>query len=362
MKKIIIESHIPFIPDELTEVAEVIRLNPEEFTPENIAVADALMVRTRTRCDSRLLENSNVKCIATATIGTDHIDLSWCAANGITTISAPGCNAPAVAQYVWGSVLALRDNPEGLTVGIVGLGNVGSIVADRARSLGAKILACDPLRAETDGGWDAENPRMKGSQPFVSLDEIAEKADIVTFHTPHTVAPAPFPTHHLASDSFFNSLRRKPIVINAARGPVVDTEAFIHAIEDGAVSAAVVDCWEGEPDIDRRLLELATFATPHIAGYSLQGKQRATAMALQGILDSDSMGWTDEEKERIERLKAHLTRPPMNPAAPLTADILRASYEAAADTEALRSGFTPARFEALRNSYPLRSEPNFSSI
>lgn len=360
MKKIIIESHIPFVPDELSEVADVIRLQPENFTPENIAGADALMVRTRTRCDSSLLEGSGVRCVATATIGTDHIDIPWCAANGIETISAPGCNAPAVAQYVWGSVLALRDNPEGLIVGIVGLGNVGSIVADRARQLGVDILACDPLRADADGGWNHINPRMKGNEPFVSLEEIAEKADVITFHTPHTLAPAPYPTHHIASDSFFNQLKRNPIVINAARGPVVDTAAFIRAIESGTVSAAVVDCWEGEPDINRRLLELATFATPHIAGYSIEGKQRATAMALQGILDSAAMGWSDNERLKITQLKKHLALPPLNPDIRFNANLLRASYSPLADTKALRSDFTPARFETLRNRYPLRHEPGLT--
>lgn len=229
--KIIIESHIPFIPEGfLAGAAQVLRLSPGEITPETVRDACAVLVRTRTRCNAALLGGSQVRLVATATIGTDHIDLPWCADNGIRVVSAPGCNAPAVAQYVWASIFTLLpEDWQRITLGIVGLGHVGSIIADWGRRLGVDIMACDPPRRIADGGWNPQNPAMAGNEPFVSLEEIAARADVVTFHTPHTLS-GDFPTHHMAGSSFFNDLSRCRVVINAARGPVVDTEAILNAL------------------------------------------------------------------------------------------------------------------------------------
>ncbi len=198
MPKIVIESHIPYVGNAFAGVADTTFLPPEGITPEAVRDADALIVRTRTRCDAALLDGSRVRFVATATIGTDHIDLGYCRDNGIEVVSAPGCNAPAVAQYVWASVFTLRrDDWQGLTLGIVGLGHVGSIVADWARRLGVKVLACDPPRQRRDGGWNPAEPFASGSEPFVTLSDIAEKCDIITIHTPHTKTGRDA-THHLA--------------------------------------------------------------------------------------------------------------------------------------------------------------------
>ncbi|MDE6802588.1 MAG: 4-phosphoerythronate dehydrogenase, partial [Muribaculaceae bacterium] len=271
--RVIADANIPFLPKLLGDSVKLVRLPPAEITPEAVRDADALITRTRTRCDAHLLDNSRCQFIATATIGTDHIDYPYCHEHDIAVASAPGCNAPAVAQYVLSSVLRLTGdrNPAELTLGIVGVGHVGSIVERWGRALGFNLLLCDPPRAESEG-----------SDKFATLDEIARRADIVTFHTPHTL-DGPHATHHLADKRFFEAIERRPIIINSARGPIVDTPALIEAINAGKTGPVVIDCWEGEPDINLRLLEKATFATPHIAGYSAEGKARASLMAARAI-------------------------------------------------------------------------------
>lgn len=331
--RIIVERNIPFIDGVLDDIADVSYLPASEITPEAMALADALITRTRTRCDSRLLHGSRCSFIATATIGTDHIDLPYCASRGITVANAPGCNAPAVAQWVLSSALRLIEgNPAAKTIGIVGVGHVGSIVDRWARGLRFKTLLCDPPRADREG-----------PDNFVSIDEIAEKADIITFHTPLTAA-GPYPTIHLGDERLFSRCLRRPIVMNAARGPVTDTAALIEALDSRLISAAAIDCWEGEPAISAQLLRLASIATPHIAGYSREGKIRATQMALDALTTHF----------RLPRLMAAAPAAPA-PKTTVTATRLLDSYDPLDDTEALRGN--PRGFESLRNNYPLRPEP-----
>lgn len=347
--KIIVESHIPFVGDLLDPLGEVAILSPEEIDATSVADADALIVRTRTRCNAAMLDGSRVRFVATATIGTDHIDLPWCAAHGIKVVNVPGCNAPAVAQYVWASVFRLLGgNATGKTIGVVGLGHVGSLVAEWGARLGAHVLACDPPRAEVQSGWNPASPFCEGTEPFVPLERIADEADIVTFHTPLTRSGS-HPTFHIADGDFFGSLRRSPIVINAARGPVVDTSALIAALREGKVSHAVVDCWEGEPHIDPDLLAMADIATPHIAGYSVEGKQRATAACIAEL-------YRFVGKE--DMIPAGLPVPAPSLSEKLTGDDFARhiieSYNPSADTSDLK--LNPDRFENLRNFYSLRHE------
>lgn len=344
MKKIIIESHIPFVTDQFDGIAEVVRLAPEDITPAAVADADAMIVRTRTRCDASLLEGSKVGFIATATIGTDHIDLDYGRRKGIRVVSAPGCNAPAVAQYVWASVLRLRPDISGMVMGIVGLGHVGAIVADWGRQLGVKILACDPPRERRQKGWNILEPLSEGEEPFVTLGEICSEADVITFHTPHTT-DGEDATHHMADDRFFASLRRRPIIINAARGPIVDTKAILRASDASRIAGMVIDCWEGEPAIDGRLLACSDVATPHIAGYSLEGKRRATDMAVAAALRFFGAD-TPDGSRNVD----------MGNVVTVTPELILGSYDPMADTAELRREFTPKRFEQLRNGYNLRHE------
>lgn len=329
---VIIEGNIPFVPKQLADHFRVTTLPPEDFTPEAVAEADALVVRTRTRIGPELLEGSRVRFVATTTIGMDHIDLPWCGSRGIAVANAPGCNAPAVAQYVLASILELGFTPgPGLTLGIVGVGHVGRIVEQWARPLGFRILLCDPPRA-----------RREGSASFVDLDEIARQADVITFHTPLT-AIGPDATHHLIGSRFLAACSRKPVIINAARGPIAGTGALCQAVDSGVVSRPVIDCWEGEPAISPELLARAAIATPHIAGYSLEGKMRATRMALDSLC-------------------AFFGIPPLPPsaadlsiAAAPTAAAISSSYSPMADSNSLRAN--PAHFETLRNNYSYRPEP-----
>jgi len=348
--KLIVESHIPYIGDSFSGFADTLFLAPEDITPAAVADADALIVRTRTRCDAALLEGSKVRFVATATIGTDHIDLEYCRRKGIEVVSAPGCNAPAVAQYVWASILRVcPDDWHSLTLGIVGLGHVGAIVADWARRLGVSVLACDPPRRDMQGGWNAEHPLQPGTEPFVALDEIAAQADIVTFHVPHT-KNGPYATHHMADEAFFSSLKRAPLLINAARGPIVSTDAILKAATAKKVRGCVIDCWEGEPALNGELLRLADVATPHIAGYSIEGKKRATAAVVAATLRY--FGHEADFKMDV---------PPVEPTAlDVTPAAILAGYNPMADTASLKSSFTPARFEQLRNTYPLRHELGFA--
>lgn len=310
---VIIESHIPFIQGKLEALGHrVTYLPPEGFTPEAVKNADALIIRTRTRCDAALLANSSVSHIATATIGTDHIDLDYCRSRGIRVNNAPGCNAPAVAQYVLSTISAVY--PQARTIGIVGVGHVGSIVDRWSRANGFRTLLNDPpLGLNTP------------------LELLAAEADVITFHTPLDSS-----TRHIVNADFLAKCRRKPLIINAARGAIVDTPALIEALREQRVSAAI-DCWEGEPQISRELLSYCSVATPHIAGYSLQGKQRATAMALRAI------------DPRID-----IELPPV--AKQPTFSAIAESYNPMADTAALLAD--PTKFEALRNNYAYRSEPD----
>lgn len=339
-RKVIIDKYIPFDGDPFGGIARTERLAPDEFTPDAVADADALIVRTRTKCGPALLGGSRVSMVATATIGTDHLDFPWLASRGIRAVSAPGCNAPAVAQYVLASIFSLGLGQPGMRLGVVGLGHVGSIVASWARNFGMEVLACDPPRELRDHGWNPSAPFEMGDTPFVSLEEIGRKADVVTFHTPLTRA-GEHPTYHLL-DRDFIGIAPKALVINAARGAVADTRDLTDALRRGRVAKAAIDCWEGEPAISTDLLRLAEISTPHIAGYSIEGKKRATAVTFNAVLAHFG------SDRRIDPAVA------MTPPASVTLDALMGSYNPLADSLPLKSA--PADFERLRDTYSLRHE------
>lgn len=268
---IVADADIPFLRGRLEPYATMRYLGQDEFTKSNIADADAMIIRTRTRCNDALLRGTSVKAIATATIGMDQFNIPECEALGIAVCNAPGCNAPGVAQYVWASLLRIIPDPKGMRLAVVGCGNVGKIVKEWGEMLGAEVKVSDPP-LEKQGA-------IKG----YPLEELMQWADAITFHTPYTTS-APHPTHHLLNEQNASLLRREAVVINAARGPVTSTKALKQVIREKNIKA-IIDCWEGEPTIDKELLELAHTATYHIAGYSLEGKQRATRMAVKAICD-----------------------------------------------------------------------------
>lgn len=273
--KIIADNTVPYLKGILEPVADIRYLNAGEFTPETVKEADALIIRSIDKCTRQLLEGSRVKLITTATIGFDHIDTNYCQQAGITWKNAPGCNAASVGQYVLASLLTLslqkREPLKGKTIGIVGVGHVGRIVEHLCLAMGMNVLRNDPPRAEKEG-----------EAGFVSLETIAQEADIITLHVPLT-REGKHPTWHLANASFFNQLKKSPWLINSCRGAVHDTEALLAAKKEGKISEMIIDCWENEPHISRELLQEAAIATPHIAGFSADGKANGTRACLMNI-------------------------------------------------------------------------------
>lgn len=336
--KVVIDDKIPFIREAASRLFDrTVYLPGAGFTPENIAGADALIVRTRTHCNARLLGESSVKFIATATIGYDHIDTDWLRQAGIGWTNCPGCNASSVAQYVRNCLFLLhRDGLfrlDGATVGIVGAGHVGSAVQAALAPLGCRILLNDPPRQHKEGGT------------FVSIEEIAAQCDVITFHTPLTF-DGPYPTCHLADTGFFDLLKRQPVIINAARGGVVDEEALLKALHDGKVGEAIIDTWEKEPEISRDLLQKAYISTPHIAGYSADGKANATRMSLEAVCRHFCL------PPRFTIAPPPLPRS-LRPEGSTEQQALQL-YDPRRDSDALKQH--PEKFESLRGNYPLRRE------
>ena len=337
--KIIVDNKIPYIKEAVEKIADkVIYVPGKDFTPELVRDADALIIRTRTHCNRELLEGSQVKFIATATIGFDHIDTAFCKQSGIEWTNAPGCNSASVAQYIQSALLIAQScrhkKLSDLTIGIVGVGNVGSKVAKVAQDFGMRVLLNDLPREEKEK-----------STSFVSLQKIAEESDIITFHVP-LYKEGKYKTFHLADDTFFRSLKRKPVIINTSRGEVIETDALLKALKDHSILDAIIDVWEHEPEINRELLDKVLIGTPHIAGYSADGKANATKMSLDSIC-------------RFFNLEADYK---ITPPAPVTPNIYAKTHEDAIlqiynpieDSQRLKN--QPEQFETLRGDYPLRRE------
>lgn len=329
--RIIADENIPFLEGRLEPFAEMTYTDQFGFTPELVRDADALLIRTRTRCDASLLEGSRVRLIATATIGTDQIDIPWCSSHGITVRNAPGCNAPGVAQYVWSTLLRCGFNPATSTLGVVGKGNVGRIVTEWGRRFGAKVIVCDPFRKE-EGMTDEE---------YLPLKVLLSRCDAVTLHTPLT-RNGQHPTLGLVGPEELRCLRDGALLVNAARGGVVREEALKEELKRGRLRA-VIDTWEREPEIDRELLSLVECGTFHIAGYSRQGKQRATRMVLEAV--ADHFGITPS----LDGLEGEYHEPEgLSPLA------VTHSYDPMEDFLPLRDN--PELFDRLRHDYNFRGE------
>ncbi|MDH6355179.1 erythronate-4-phosphate dehydrogenase [Dysgonomonas sp. PH5-45] len=343
--KILADANIPFLKGAAEHYGDVTYLAGNEFTPQIIKDADTLIVRTLTRFGEENLKDSAVKLICTTSIGFDHIDTRYCEQNGIRWTNAPGCNSGSVQQYIVSALIHMAQTKgfdlKDKTIGIVGVGNVGKKVAQACRILGMRVLLNDPPRQKAEG-----------SAQFVDMDTIVGEADIITFHTPLT-KEGEYKTLHLANESFFANLRRNPIIINAARGGVVKTDAIKEVIRMGKVSGTVIDCWENEPDIDIEYMQLADVATSHIAGYSADGKANATRMALQAVADFYGLS-----KQPIEAIKAPEAPNPVIDMTLFTGNRLYEAilypYHLLTDNDKLRT--EPQKFNYLRSYYPLRRE------
>lgn len=288
MMKIIIDDKIPYIRGEFEKWTEVEYMDYHDMAASSVKDAEVLVVRTRTRCDATLLQGSKVRLIATATIGMDHIDIAWCESHGIKVVSAPGCNAPAVGQWVgdalryWAESCSVRLADE--QIAIVGYGHVGHEVVSEARRLGMGVELVDPY---VDGC-------------HAKVEEVIERCRVVTYHVPLNDE-----THHLCNENVLKLMNRKGLVINAARGGIIDEAALLSWLEGNSGAHAAIDCWENEPAINMALAKRVMIATPHIAGYSAEGKWRGTRMVVEAIKKQYGWGWnigeaSEELKSKIE--------------------------------------------------------------
>ena len=347
--KIVCDNKIPFIRGVFEPWAEVVYLPGAETTPAVVRDADAVVTRTRTRCDAALLAGSSVRVVASATIGYDHIDTAWCEAHGILWRNAPGCNSSSVKQYIAAVLCTLARRHglrlDALTLGVVGVGNVGSKVAEAAALLGMRVLLCDPPRA-----------RAEGAEGFVDLDTLVAQSDIVTLHVP-LLREGEDATWHLFDEARLAAMRPDQFLINSSRGPVVDGAALRAALQAKALRGAVLDVWEGEPDLDPELVGLLDISTPHIAGYSADGKANGTTAAVRVVSEVLGLPLGSWEATGIpapaQSLSFEIDAAGKSLQDVLTEAVLH-TYDISADSAALRADLDA--FERLRGDYPVRRE------
>jgi len=352
--KIIADANIPLLAEAIGPLGEVVALPAERITADAVRDADALLVRSVTKVGETLLAGSRVRFVATATIGFDHIDQAYLAARGIGFAYAPGSNARSVAEYVLAAIFTLAEK-HGFRVadkvlGIVGCGNVGGRLARLAEGIGMRVLRNDPPLARETG-----DPR------YVSIEALAE-TDIVTFHVP-LARSGPDATYHMISDQRLATMKRGVTILNSSRGSVADSAALKKAVDAGRIGSLVLDVWEGEPNMDLDLLDRVHLATPHIAGYSYDGKINGTRMVLEALCRHFGLA--------REWDPAPLMPPPAVPRVRLPTGLsvqqalrrtIKAAYDIEADDARLReiAGRPPQErgkyFSTLRKKYPVRRE------
>jgi erythronate-4-phosphate dehydrogenase len=376
--KIVADENIPYVQEAFGTLGKVIALPGRKIGSRAVREADMLLVRSITQVNAMLLEGSHIRFVGTATIGTDHVDEECLRSRGIAFASAPGSNANSVAEYIVAALLTLAKRRNfrvaGKTIGVIGVGNCGSRFVKKAEALGINVLLNDPPL------W-----RQTGHSEYRPIEELFG-ADVVTLHVPLTYEGVDA-TCHLVDEAFLRQVRPGAIVVNTSRGGVVDGRALKEGLDSGKIGGAVLDVWENEPNIDLDLLDRVEIGTPHIAGYSFDGKVNATAMLYEAA--SKFLGVEKEwdaasclpepDCARIEVWEAAqakcLTAPGI-PAGEVTArvvhsgasdedtiaEIVRLVYDAEKDDDGLRKVKSIAEnergafFDNLRKEYPVRRE------
>ncbi|MFO7935282.1 MAG: 4-phosphoerythronate dehydrogenase [Bacteroidales bacterium] len=354
MIRIVADDKIPFLRGALDEVAEVSYMPGNRITSSELKHADCLITRTRTRCDRTLLEGTKIRLIASATIGFDHIDTDYCRSAGIKWANAPGCNASSVQQYLVSALLYLARHMdfqlEDLTLGVIGVGNVGSLVRYAAEVMGLRVLLNDPPLQ-----------RAEKSKRFTDLDQLLEEANIITLHVPLNRGGKDN-TYRMVDRAFLDRIRKGAILINTSRGEVIHEEDLLEGIRRERVSGVVLDVFDHEPDIDRNLLDSITLGTPHIAGYSLDGKAGGTTMAVRAVSHFFRLGkdrWSPSGIPPPEQPVIHADATDQS-FEQLLWEVYRQSYDVTGDDRRLRRD--PKSFEQLRGEYPPRREPPAYSV
>lgn len=354
---------MPFVKEAFESIGDVVVLGGREITAADVKDADILAIRSTTRVNRELLEGSSVRFVGTATIGTDHLDISYMERNGIAWCYSPGCNANSVAEYVTSAVLWLALKGEfvlkGKTMGVIGVGNVGSRVVSKATALGMNVLQNDPPRQRNEPG---------NASDFVSLDTLLGESDIVTMHVPLTQVGADA-TYQMASNDFMASMKPGALLINSARGQILNTTALLAAMDNGTVEHAVIDTWEGEPEYRTDLLNLIDIGTPHIAGYSFEGKVAGTVKVYEEACRFLNIepSWDHEA----------CMPPPQVPKIELDCsnksseeslwDIVKQVYDIRRDDADMRNfegleSSRAAHFDELRNNYHRRREFRYTAV
>ena len=354
MIKIVADDKIPYLKGVLEPYANIQYLPGAAISSADLKNADALITRTITQCNENLLKDSSVQLIASATIGFDHIDTDWCQQQNIKWTNAPGCNASSVMQYIASALVNLANDKgftlKGKTLGIIGVGYVGSKVAELAETLGMRVLLNDSPRAE-----------IEGNKKFVSIEEIKNESDIITIHVSLN-KNGKYKTQHLIDNDFFDTLSKKPYFINTSRGAVVKTNALKNALKTDKISGAILDVWENEPLIDIELLDMIIFGTPHVAGYSTEGKAKGTSMVVQALSNHFNLGlnnWFPEKLLTHDKMLIALDCQGLSDDEILF-KIITKTYNIKKDDKKLRNSIFS--FEKQRGEYPVRREfPAYST-
>ena len=347
--RVLVDENIPLAREAFASFGEVVPAPGRELDAELVRGFDALIVRSVTRVDGELLEGSRVSFVATATIGTDHVDESYLREKGIGFASAPGSNAESVAEYVVSALFATGERLRGHSIGVVGVGNVGSRVRKKCEALGMRVVLNDPPLA-----------RETRDSVYRPLEELFD-CDFLTFHVPLSCTGVDA-TYHVIDSGLLSRLRPDAVLFNTSRGAVAETNALLRALEEKSLGACVLDVWEKEPRIDAELARLALIATPHIAGYSYDGKVRGTEMVRSAAA-------------RFFGLADDWDASPLLPTPPVVeldlsvleeeeavGKCVRSIYDVRDDDRRLKETLvlTPderaAAFDGLRKDYPLRRE------
>ncbi len=346
--KVICDDKIPFLRGVLEPFIDVEYYPGGEIDNEKIKDAQALIIRTRTKCNAELLEGTSIRFIATATIGYDHIDTAYCKLKGIAWTNAPGCNSGSVMQYIASAILTWAQeqqiNIENRVLGVVGVGNVGNKVVRLAENLGMHVLLNDPPRE-----------RNEGKCGFVSLKGILRDADIISLHVP--LNPEGIDkTYHLVDNEFLSHVNKESLLINSSRGEVVKTVSLKNSMIQGSPAYTIMDVWEDEPKIDADLLDMAYLSTSHIAGYSADGKANGTTMAVQALSKFFNLGIDDWEPDTLpEPEESLIAYNGINKSfQQIVTDLVLHTYQIRADSNRLKA--LPENFEFFRGDYPLRRE------